>query len=267
MLPLVFAFAAVASGARIQPRQDDCSSTITLDALTVTRVDPISIYILPGQLAPTGSSNNNNNNNDNNNDPFTVVYTTVYATFCPECSQGLRPQTYTITQTCTGSITSCQPSGNELPAGYTTTQATCTDCPVPFSAVLTVPQATDVVVTSTYLEVVTAPDLTTTRTRTVIRTCASEPCLPEITGYTGRVSTIDAGLFAEPAVTKTATVTKTHERTATVTREPTGTFRPGAFNNNNDDEDDKSGAGRLVSSDRSLLFGISAFVLLLVASS
>lgn len=261
MLPFVFAFAAVASGARVERRQDECASTTTLDALTVTRVEPISIYILPGQLAPTGSNNNDNSNN--NNDPFTVVYTTVYPTFCPECSQGLRPQTYTITQTCTGSITSCQPSGNELPAGYTTTQATCTDCPTPFSAVLTVPQATDAVVTSTYLEIVTAPDLTTTRT--VIRTCASEPCLPEITGYTGRVSTIDAGLFAEPAITATATVTKTEERTATVTRDPTGTFRPGNFNNNNSDDD--SGAGRLVSSDKSLLFAMSAFVLLLLASS
>ncbi|TQN70496.1 hypothetical protein CSHISOI_04987 [Colletotrichum shisoi] len=266
MLPFVFAFAAVASGARVEPRQDDCASTTTLDPLTVTRVEPISIYILPGQLAPTGSNNNNNDNNNKNNDPFTVVYTTVYPTFCPECSQGLRPQTYTITQTCTGSITSCQPSGNELPAGYTTTQATCTDCPTPFSAVLTVPKATEAVVTSTYLEIVTAPDLTTTRT--VIRTCASEPCLPEITGYTGRVSTIDAGLLAEPAaVTATATVTKTQERTATVTRDPTGNFRPGSFNNNNNNNDDDSGAGRLVSSDKSLLFGMTAFVLLLLASS
>ncbi|GKT56120.1 hypothetical protein ColTof4_13902 [Colletotrichum tofieldiae] len=246
MLPFIFAFAAVASGARVQRRQDDCSSTTTLDALTVTRVEPISIYILPGQLAPTGTGNN---------DPFTAVYTTVYPTFCPDCSQGLKPQTYTVTQTCTDSIASCQPSGDQLPAGFTTTQATCTDCPTPFSAVLTVPQATDAVFTSTYIEVVTAPDLTTTRT--VVRTCASEPCLPQITGYTGRISTIDAGLFAEP-VTATATVTKTEERTATVTSEPSAGFRPGNFN---------SGAGRLVSSDRSLVLGVSTFVLLLLASS
>ncbi|KZL84684.1 hypothetical protein CI238_12560 [Colletotrichum incanum] len=245
MLPFIFAFAAVASGAKVQRRQDDCSSTTTLDALTVTRVEPISIYILPGQLAPTGT----------NNDPFTVVYTTVYPTFCPECSQGLRPQTYTVTQACTDSIASCQPSGNQLPAGFTTTQATCTDCPIPFSAVLTIPQVTEAVVTSTYLETVTAPDLTTTRT--VIRTCASEPCLPQITGYTGRITTIDAGLFAEP-ITATATVTKTEERTATVTSEPSVAFRPGTFN---------SGAGRLVSSDRSLVLGVSTFVLLLLASS
>ncbi|GKT50474.1 uncharacterized protein ColSpa_10655 [Colletotrichum spaethianum] len=247
MLPLIFAFAAVASGARVQRRQDDCSSTTTLDALTVTRVEPISIYILPGQLAPTGTSN----------DPFTVVYTTVYPTFCPDCSQGLRPQTYTITQTCTDSIASCQPSGDALPAGFTTTQATCTNCPTPFSAVLTVPQATDAVVTLTYLETVTEPDLTTTRT--VIRTCASEPCLPQITGYTGRVSTIDGGLFAEPVTaTATATVTKTEEKTATVTQEASGAFQPGSFN---------SGAGRLVSSDRSLVLGVSTFVLLLLALS
>ncbi|GKT82208.1 LOW QUALITY PROTEIN: hypothetical protein Ct61P_00058 [Colletotrichum tofieldiae] len=243
MLPFIFAFAAVASGARVQRRQDDCSSTTTLDALT-GRAD-LDLHLARATRA----------HGTGNNDPFTAVYTTVYPTFCPDCSQGLKPQTYTVTQTCTDSIASCQPSGDQLPAGFTTTQATCTDCPTPFSAVLTVPQATDAVFTSTYIEVVTAPDLTTTRT--VVRTCASEPCLPQITGYTGRISTIDAGLFAEP-VTATATVTKTEERTATVTSEPSAGFRPGNFN---------SGAGRLVSSDRSLVLGVSTFVLLLLASS
>ncbi|OHE98597.1 hypothetical protein CORC01_06048 [Colletotrichum orchidophilum] len=245
MLQLIFAFAAVASGARVFRRQEDCSSTTTLDALTVTRVEPISIYFLPQQAAPTGT---------NNNDPFTAVYTTVYPTFCPECSQGLRPETYTITQTCTG-ITGCQPSGSALPPGFTTTQATCTDCPIPFSAVLTVPQATDAVVTSTFLETVTEPGLTTTRT--IIRTCASEPCLPQITNVPGRVSTIDGGLFAEP-VTQTATVTMTEKSTATVTADANESFRPGSFN---------SGAGHIVSSDKSLVLCVSAFVLLLIMSS
>ncbi|KAK1986059.1 hypothetical protein LZ30DRAFT_323068 [Colletotrichum cereale] len=250
MLPHVFAFAAVASGARVQRRQDSCSSTITLDTLSVTRVEPISIYFLPGQLVPTGTGN----------DPFTIVYTTVYPTFCPDCSQGLQPQTYTVTQPCTGAIASCRPVGNVLPAGFTTTQATCTNCPTPFSAVLTVPEVTDVVITQTVLQTITEPGLTTTRT--ILRTCASGSCLPDITGYTGRVSTIDAGLFAEPgiAATATATVVVTEERTATatVTRDAAGGFKPAGFN---------SGAGRLVSSDRLPAFGMTAFVLLLLASS
>ncbi|KAK1540819.1 hypothetical protein CPAR01_06808 [Colletotrichum paranaense] len=248
MLQFIIAFAAVAAGARVYRRQEDCSSTTTLDALTVTRVEPISIYILPQQLAPTGT----------NNDPFTAVYTTVYPTFCPECSQGLRPETYTITQTCTG-ITGCQPSGSVLPPGFTTTQATCTDCPTPFSAVLTVPQATDAVVTSTFLETITEPGLTTTRT--IVQTCASEPCLPQITNIPGRVSTFDGGLFAEP-VTQTATVsvsvTVTDKSTATVTADADPSFRPGNFN---------SGAGHVVSSDKSLVLCVSAFVLLLIMSS
>ncbi|KAJ0311345.1 hypothetical protein COL516b_002054 [Colletotrichum fioriniae] len=240
MLQLIFAFAAVAAGARVYRRQEDCSSTTT--------VEPISIYILPQQLAPTGT----------NNDPFTAVYTTVYPTFCPECSQGLRPETYTITQTCTG-ITGCQPSGSVLPPGFTTTQATCTDCPTPFSAVLTVPQATDAVVTSTFLETVTEAGLTTTRT--IVQTCASEPCLAQITNVPGRVSTFDGGLFAEP-VTQTATVsvsvTVTDKSTATVTADADPSFRPGNFN---------SGAGHVVSSDKSLVLCVSAFVLLMIMSS
>ncbi|KDN68891.1 hypothetical protein CSUB01_07241 [Colletotrichum sublineola] len=262
MLPHIFAFAAAASGARVQRRQADCSSTITLDTLSVTTVQPISIYILAGQLAPTGTKNNNNNNDD----PFTIVYTTVYSTFCPDCAGGLQPKTYTVTQPCTGAIASCRPTGNVLPAGFITTQATCTNCPTPFSAVLTVPKETDVVVTQTFLQTVTEPGLTTTRT--IVRTCASEPCLPEITGYTGSVQTIDTGnrgtlppgLFAEPA-TATATVvvtaTATAERTATVTVDANGKFKPVGLN---------SGAGRLVSSDKMLVFGMSAFALFLLSS-
>ncbi|OLN91657.1 hypothetical protein CCHL11_06674 [Colletotrichum chlorophyti] len=245
MLKAFLAFAAVTAGARVQRRQsEDCSTTRTLDPLTVTRVEPISIYILSGQLAPTGTDD----------ERFTAVYTTVYPTFCPECSQGLRPATYTVTQTCTGSITSCTGYGDDLPPGFTTTQATCSDCPTPFTAVLTVPQPTDVVITSTYIEVITAPDLTTTRTFT--KTCAGGPCLPEFTATgTGRVSTIDAGLYAEPVtqiLTATATVTQTDESTVTVTAEPDPSFRPNSFNSND---------GGMLSSDKSLALGMSVFAL------
>ncbi|EFQ27259.1 hypothetical protein CGRA01v4_04316 [Colletotrichum graminicola] len=257
MLPYMFAFAAVVSGAKVQRRQDSCSSTITLSTLSVTTVEPISIYILPGQLAPTGTSNNE--------EAVTIVYQTVYATFCPNCPGGLQAQTYTVTQTCTGNIASCRPLGNVLPAGFTTTQATCTDCPTPFSAILTVPtpEPTDVVVTETVLQTITEPSLTTTRA--VVRTYTTAPALPTTApslssiSYNGRVQTFDVGNFAE-AITATATVIVTQEKTATatVTVDANGDFKPVGLN---------SGAGRLVSSDRILVFGMSAFVLLLLASS
>ncbi|KAK1993260.1 hypothetical protein LX36DRAFT_661649, partial [Colletotrichum falcatum] len=249
MLPYMFAFAAVASGVEaVQRRQAECSSTITLDTLSVTTVQPISVYILAGQLAPTGGANN---------EPFTtIVYQTVYSTFCPDCPNGLQPQTYTVTQTCTGSIASCRPLGNVLPQGFTTTQATCTNCPTPFSAVLTVPHPTDAPVTRTALETVTEGGLTSTRT--VVSTYASQSPLPGISA-TGRVQTIDRGVFAQPfddATTVTRTEQRTAYETATVTRDATGGIRPVGLN---------SGAGRLVSSDKMMAFGMSALVLLLLA--
>ncbi|KAK2035657.1 hypothetical protein LX32DRAFT_633391 [Colletotrichum zoysiae] len=261
MLPYIFAFAAVVSGARVQQRQDSCSSTVTLDTLSVTTVEPISIYILPARAVPTGTTNDNNNE-----DPFIIVYQTVYATFCPNCpSGGLQPKTYTVTQTCTGPIAACRPSGTVLPAGFKTTQATCTNCPTPSSAVLTVPDVPDVVVTQTVLETVTEGGLTATRTVVQTFTTASSPSggVLSAISYTGRVGTFDAGIFAEPATaTATATVVVTEERTATatatMTRDANGRLRPVGLS---------SGAGRFVSADKMLAYGASAFALLLLASS
>ncbi|KAF6806551.1 hypothetical protein CSOJ01_08771 [Colletotrichum sojae] len=257
-------FASVVAGGRvhIHPRQAaaDCSTTRTLDALTVTRVEPISIYILPEQQpAPTGTDD----------ERFTAVYTTVYPTFCPECDQGLRPETYTITQTCTGSITQCHGYGDELPPGFTTTQAVCTDCPTPLTAVLTVPQETDAVVTVTIEEIVTEPGLASTRL--VTKTCRDGPCLPDITAAAvsdGGVSTINGGTIVLPVtVTKTATdrvtdkvtdrTTATMRETATVTSDPKD-FNPNSFN---------SGAGHMVSSNKALAFASSVFALLFLLSA
>jgi len=254
MHPYIFAFAAVVSGAKVQRRQDSCSSTITLATLSVTTVEPISIYILPGQLAPTGATNDD--------EPITIVYLTVYATYCPDCPQGLQPQTYTVTQTCTGNLASCRPVGNVLPQGFTTTQATCSNCPTPFSAVLTVPAVptvpavadpADVVVTETVLQTVSEPGLTTTRA--VVRTYTTAPAVPSTApslssiSYNGRVQTFDVGNFADGA-TAPATVFVTEEKTATATATVT-----------------VKGAGRRVSSDGILVFGMSALVLLLLSSS
>ncbi|KAK2039466.1 hypothetical protein LZ31DRAFT_83817 [Colletotrichum somersetense] len=259
MLPYIFAFAAVVSGARVEQRQDSCSSTVTLDTLSVTTVEPISIYFLPGRAVPTGTNNNNE-------DPFVIVFQTVYSTFCPNCPSGvLQPKTYTVTQTCTGPITACRPSGTVLPAGFKTTQATCTNCPTPSSAVLTVPDVPDVVVTQTVFETVTEGGLTATRTVVQTFTTASSPSGSVLSAisYTGRVGTFDAGIFVEPATaTATATLVVTEERTATatatMTRGPDGKLRPVGLS---------SGAGRYVSADKMLVYGVSAFALLLLASS
>ncbi|KAK2059486.1 hypothetical protein LY76DRAFT_592297 [Colletotrichum caudatum] len=265
MLPYIFAFAAAVSGARVEQRQDSCSSTVTLDTLSVTTVEPISIYFLPGRAVPTGTNNNNNNNDQ---DPFVIVFQTVYSTFCPNCpGGGLQPKTYTVTQTCTGPIAACRPSGTVLPAGFKTTQVTCSNCPTPSSAVLTVPDVPDVVVTRTVLETVTEAGLVATRTVVQTYTTASPASADALSAisYTGRVGTFDAGLFAEPGAataTATATVVVTEERTATatatMTRDAEGRFRPVGLS---------SGAGRLVSADKTLVYGVSGLVLLLLASS
>ncbi|KAF9874318.1 hypothetical protein CkaCkLH20_08301 [Colletotrichum karsti] len=257
----LLALAAGASAGRVQHRQADCSRTATLDTLTVTSVEPISIYILPQQMAaaaPTGT----------NDDSFTAVYTTVFPTFCPECAQGLRPETYTITQTCSGSITQCHGYGDELPPGFTTTQAVCTDCPTPITAVLTVPQVTDVVVTVTLEQVVTEPGLTTTRYVTRTSTCNNGPCLPDITAAAlpDDVLTVNGGTIVLPVTvtqTRVDKVTATEKQTETATATVTNTadineFAPGNFN---------SGAGHMISSNKPLAFAFSALALIFLVSA
>ncbi|KAL0940097.1 uncharacterized protein CTRU02_206707 [Colletotrichum truncatum] len=250
MSTFLLAFAGIAIAGKIQHRQVDCSTTKTLDTITVTRVEPISIYILPGQQpAPTETGSDK---------IFTAVYTTVYPTFYPECSRGLRPQTYTITQTCRGSITSCHGYGDELPPGFTTTQTTCTEGPTPLAAVLTVPQQTDDVVTTTIQQVVTGPGLTSTRL--VTKTCLDGPCLPDITAAAipGNVTLDDGYVGSATTVTKTETdrATATQKETATVTVDPE--FQPGNLN---------SGAGHILSSDKLLTFVFSSFALIFLMST
>ncbi|KAJ0353748.1 hypothetical protein COL154_002904 [Colletotrichum chrysophilum] len=249
--------AAGAAAGRVQYRQVDCSTTTTLDALTVTRVEPISIYILPEQQQqqPTGTGADD--------EGFTAVYTTVYPTFAPECSEGLRAETYTITQTCSGSITQCHGYGDDLPPGFTTTQAVCNDGPTPVTAVLTVPQETDAVVTVTVEEVITEPGLTTTRL--VTKTCANGPCLPDITAAAVPGAdrlTINGGTIVLPVtVTKTETdkTTATEKETATVTTtSDSNEFNPNGFN---------SGAGHMIPSNKSMVFAMSAFALLFLLSA
>ncbi|TDZ59711.1 hypothetical protein CTRI78_v005167 [Colletotrichum trifolii] len=261
MFTFLLAFAAVAAaGGKVQPRQMDCSTTTTLDALTVTRVEPISIYI-PSQNQPAATGTDDD-------DRFTAVYTTVFPTLCPECDSGLRPETYTITQTCTGSITSCHGYGDELPPGFTTSQAVCADCATPITVVLTVPQQTEAVVTVTVEEVVTEAGVATTRL--VTKTCRDGPCLPDITAAAAAVpggdgvSTVNGGTINLPVtVTKTETdrvtdrTTATERETATVTNEA-GEFNPGNFN---------SGAGHVVSSDKLLALAVGTFALLFLVSA
>ncbi|WYZ33814.1 hypothetical protein EsH8_I_000090 [Colletotrichum jinshuiense] len=241
MLAFILVFATVASGATIPRRQAECATTTTLDPLTLTRVEPISIYFLGVLHSVTNF----------HYEMFTAVYTTVYPTFCPTCPQGLRPETYTITQTCADSIASCKVFESDMPPGFTTTEATCTDCSTPFSAILTVPQTANNVF-ATYVETVT--ELGATTTRTVTRTCAGGPCLSSITGVPGSVSTIKDNFFAEP-VTRTSTVTEIEPTTATVTSDTDVSFRPASF---------KSDAGPDVFSKRPLLLGAGAFGLSLL---
>ncbi|KAI8314019.1 hypothetical protein K4K61_006135 [Colletotrichum sp. SAR11_59] len=194
--------AAGAAAGRVQYRQVDCSTTTTLDALTVTRVEPISIYILPEQQ-------------------------------------------------------------QQQPTGFTTTHAVCNDGPTPVTAVLTVPQETDAVVTVTVEEVITEPGLTTTRL--VTKTCANGPCLPDITAAAipgADRLTINGGTIVLPVtVTKTETdkTTATEKETATVTTtSDSNEFNPNGFN---------SGAGHMIPSHKSMVFAMSAFALLFLLSA
>lgn len=135
--------------------------------------------------------------------------------------------------------------------------------PTPVTAVLTVPQETDAVVTVTVEEVITEPGLTTTRL--VTKTCANGPCLPDITAAAipgADRLTINGGTIVLPVtVTKTETdkTTATEKETATVTTtSDSNEFNPNGFN---------SGAGHMIPSNKSMVFAMSAFALLFLLSA
>ncbi|KAH7018947.1 hypothetical protein EDB80DRAFT_818980 [Ilyonectria destructans] len=68
---------------------------------------------------------------------YVQSFTTVYLEFCPE---GLCPETYTITETCTKTL--CQPhTSTVLPPGFTQATIVCTNCGSqgPMTEVLTFP--------------------------------------------------------------------------------------------------------------------------------
>ncbi|KAK7413170.1 hypothetical protein QQX98_007949 [Neonectria punicea] len=61
---------------------------------------------------------------DGGSTKYVQSFTTVYLEFCPE---GLRPETYTITETCTKTL--CQPhTSTVLPPGFTQATVVCSNC-------------------------------------------------------------------------------------------------------------------------------------------
>ena len=95
-----------------------CASTVTSRS-TVTL--PVTSTYCPSCPRTNGS--------------VTTTYSVVYQSFCPT---GVTSVTYPITQVCP---TACPVGPTIIPPGFTTTVATCTACPTPIVATLTVPTA------------------------------------------------------------------------------------------------------------------------------
>ncbi|KAK1767442.1 hypothetical protein QBC33DRAFT_538342 [Phialemonium atrogriseum] len=167
MLPLAVGLAGAQA---VLPRQapGGCTSSVTLPGTVVYVYEPLSTWV-PGAATTT---------NPGPISETTTVYETVYSTFCPACTHGLGPSTYTLTQVCPGGPGSpCRPRGDNCPPGFHVVVSVCHHCgDEPLTATLTLPLPEK---TATYEAAYPyfCPTGLETKTYTVAQVCRDDdPC-------------------------------------------------------------------------------------------